>query len=243
MRRSPARSSRSTRRWRVRPSSPTATPTAKATNTVWTRNETRAGARCNDVSEAGGLPRLQLRRHEDRRIRQGHLWVYSNEIDTAATPLKPFAAGDQALLCAASGKPLGVAFVNPHSLICARLLDRHATAALGSEFLRTRLGTALALRERLFDEPFYRLVYGDSDGLPGLVVDRYGEVLVVQIGTAGMERLLDELLAALIELLAPAGILLRNDASVREMEQLPLYTRVAHGSVPELVELCENGVR
>jgi len=195
------------------------------------------------VSDAGALPRLQLRRNEDRRIRHGHHWVYSNEIDTAATPLRQFAAGEQALLTAANGKPLGVAFVNPHSLICARLLDRHADAALGAEFLRERLQSALALRERLFDAPCYRMVYGDSDGLPGLIVDRYGEVLVVQVGSAGMERLEGELVAALVELLSPAGILLRNDASVREMEQLPLYTRVAWGEVPEFLELSENGVR
>lgn len=195
------------------------------------------------MSDAGALPRLQLRRNEDRRIRHGHHWVYSNEIDTAATPLRQFAAGEQALLTAANGKPLGVAFVNPHSLICARLLDRHADAALGAEFLRERLQSALALRERLFDAPCYRMVYGDSDGLPGLIVDRYGEVLVVQVGSAGMERLEGELVAALVELLSPAGILLRNDASVREMEQLPLYTRVAWGEVPEFLELSENGVR
>ena len=195
------------------------------------------------MSDAGALPRLQLRRNEDRRIRHGHHWVYSNEIDTAATPLRQFAAGEQALLTAANGKPLGVAFVNPHSLICARLLDRHADAALGAEFLRERLQSALALRERLFDAPCYRMVYGDSDGLPGLIVDRYGEVLVVQVGSAGMERLEGELVAALVELLSLAGILLRNDASVREMEQLPLYTRVAWGEVPEFLELSENGVR
>jgi 23S rRNA (cytosine1962-C5)-methyltransferase len=195
------------------------------------------------VTDAAELPRLQLRRHEDRRIRQGHHWVYSNEVDTVATPLREFAPGDQALLCTAGGKPLGVAFVNPHSLICARLLERRAAQALGADFLHARLRRALALRERLFDEPFYRLVYGDSDGLPGLVVDRYGEVLVLQVGTAGMERLIEELVVALVELLAPAGILLRNDASVREMEQLPLYTRVAYGAVPGVLELRENGVR
>jgi len=195
------------------------------------------------VNESGTLRRLQLRRHEDRRIRQGHHWVYSNEVDNAATPLRDFAPGEQALLCAAGGKPLGVAFVNPHSLICARLLARHVAQPLGADFLRGRLRAALALRDRLFDEPFYRLVYGDSDGLPGLVVDRYGEQLVLQVGTAGMERMLDEVVAALVELLAPAGILIRNDASVREMEQLPLYTRPAWGAVPEFIELRENGVR
>jgi 23S rRNA (cytosine1962-C5)-methyltransferase len=195
------------------------------------------------MSAAEELPRLQLRRGEDRRIRQGHQWVYSNEVDTTATPLGQFAPGEQGLLCAAGGRPLGVVCVNPHSLICARLLDRRGHGALGADFLRARLRAALALRERLFEEPFYRLVYGDSDGLPGLIADRYGEVLVLQIGTAGMERLLGELVGALVELVAPAGILLRNDTSVREMEQLPLYTRVAWGEVPEFLELRENGAR
>lgn len=195
------------------------------------------------MSNAAGLPQLQLRRGEERRIRHGHPWVYSNEIDTAATPLKAFTPGAQALLVAANGRPLGVAFVNPHSLICARLLERDAACALGRDFLHARLSAALVLRERLFAEPFYRLAYGDSDGLPGLIVDRYGGLLVVQVGTAGMEVLLDEVIAVLVELLAPEGILLRNDTPVRVMEQLPLYTRIAWGTVPDVVELCENGAR
>lgn len=195
------------------------------------------------MSSAAGLPRLQLRRGEERRIRHGHPWVYSNEVDTAATPLKAFAPGAQALLVAANGRPLGVAFVNPHSLICARLLERDAACVLGRDFLHERLNAALALRERLFAEPFYRLAYGDSDGLPGLIVDRYAGLLVVQIGTAGMEALLDEIITVLVGLLAPQGILLRNDTPVRVMEQLPLYTRIAWGEVPDVFELRENGAR
>jgi len=191
----------------------------------------------------GSLPPLQLRRHEDKRIRHGHGWVYSNEIDTAATPLKAYQPGDQAQLLAASGRALGVVMVNPHSLICARLLVREGGTALGRDFLHQRLAQALALRERLYARPFYRLAYGDSDGLPGLVIDRYGDQLVVQVGTAGMEKLLTELVEALAGLLAPRGILLRNDASVRELEQLPSYTRVAWGEVPPRLELEENGVR
>lgn len=189
------------------------------------------------------LAPLQLRRHEDRRVRQGHTWIYSNEIDTDATPLKGFQAGDQALLQGASGRPLGVALVNPHSLICARLIHRDGTEAVGAALIEARLAAALRLRERLFSQPFYRLAYGDSDGLPGLVVDRFGEHLVVQVGTAGMERLLPEVIAALDMLLKPAGILLRNDTAVRTLEQLPVYTRVAHGEIPEFLELEEHGAR
>lgn len=194
------------------------------------------------MNEPSTLPPLQLRRNEDRRIRQGHHWVYSNEVDNAATPLKAFQPGDQALLVSAAGKPLGVVYVNPHSLICARVIDRHRAEPIGREVIFSRLRTALALRERLFDAPFYRLAYGDSDGLPGLVVDRYGSTLVVQIGTAGMEALLEDIVAALVAVCDPRGILLRNDASVRELEQLPLYTRVAWGEVPDQIELRENGV-
>jgi 23S rRNA (cytosine1962-C5)-methyltransferase len=189
------------------------------------------------------LRRLALRRHEDRRLRQGHSWVYSNEVDTAATPLRDFQPGEQAVLCDASGRVLGVAFVNPHSLICARLARRGDETPVGRDWLQERLGAALVLRERWFPQPFYRLAYGDSDGLPGLVVDRYGDDLVVQVGTAGMESLLPEVIEVLSALLAPRGILLRNDTSVRELEQLPAYTRVAAGEVPEFLALEENGAR
>ena len=184
---------------------------------------------------------LALRRHEDRRLRQGHSWVYSNEVDTDATPLRGFQPGDQAVLLSASGRPLGVALVNPHSLICARLVDRDGSHPIGAELIERRLACALRLRERLFDRPCYRLVYGDSDGLPGLVADRFGEHLVLQVGTAGMERLLPEVLSALGSLLKPAGILLRNDTAVRALEQLPEYTRVAQGEIPAFLRVEENG--
>lgn len=186
---------------------------------------------------------LALRRHEDRRLRQGHSWVYSNEVDTAATPLRDFEPGEQALLQDASGRPVGVAFVNPHSLICARLARRGDATPVGRDWLHERLGSALALRERFFARPFYRLAYGDSDGLPGLVVDRYGDCLVLQVGTAGMERLLPAVVEVLGTLLAPRGILLRNDTAVRELEQLPAYTQVAAGDVPEFLAVEENGAQ
>ncbi len=189
------------------------------------------------------LAPLQLRRHEDRRLRQGHAWVYSNEIDTDATPLKAFEPGDQALLLSASGRPMGVVLVNPHSLICARLIHRDGTEPVGAALIEERLAAALRLRERLFDRPYYRLVYGDSDGLPGLVVDRFGEHLVLQVGTAGIERLLPEVLAALTSLVKPAGILLRNDTAVRALEQLPVYTQVAQGEIPAFLCVEENGTR
>lgn len=187
------------------------------------------------------LPALHLNPHAERRLRAGHLWVYSNEVDTARSSLKSFEAGQQVAVHAANGKPLGVAYVNPHTLICARLISRDHV--LDKSLLVHRFNIALALRERLFPDPCYRLVYGDSDALPGLVVDRYGDYLVVQINTAGMERVADDIVTALCQVLKPRGILLKNDSRVRAAEALPEYVRVAHGEVPELVELTENGCR
>ncbi|WJW75891.1 class I SAM-dependent rRNA methyltransferase [Thiohalobacter sp. IOR34] len=188
------------------------------------------------------LPALRLKKREERRLRAGHLWVYSNEVDTARTPLSAFEPGQPVEIQQAGGKPLGTGYVNPHSLICARLVSRDPRHVLGRSLLVHRLNIALALRERLHATPCYRLVYGESDGLPGLVVDRYGDWLSVQIGTAGMERVRDAVVEALDKVLRPRGMVLRNDAPVREQEGLERYVEVL-GEVPETVELVENGCR
>ena len=124
-------------------------------------------------------PSLRLKKHEDRRLRSGHAWVYSNEVDVKQSPLGNFEPGDVVQVEDARGKPLGMASVNPATLICARLYSRRVPQALDQAFLVKRLRQALALRELAFTQPFYRLVYGESDGLPGLVVDRFDAVLVI----------------------------------------------------------------
>lgn len=187
------------------------------------------------------FPPLHLKPHAERRLKTGHLWIYSNEIDTERSPLKQFEPGQQTQVLAANGKPLGIAYVNPHTLIAARLVSRDH--ALDKSLLVHRLNIALALRERVFPNPCYRLVYGDGDLLPGLVVDRFGDYLVVQLNTAGMERAREEIVAALAQVVKPRGILLKNDSRVRAGEQLPDYVEVAFGEVPEQVELIENGCR
>ncbi len=189
------------------------------------------------------LPSLRLKANAERRLRAGHLWVYSNEIDTAATPLSLFHAGDQAILEASNGKALGVVAVSPQNLICARLLSRDVKHPLDKSLLVHRLNVALSLREQLFDKPFYRLVYGDSDFLPGLVVDRFGDYLVVQMASATMENHKQDLIEALIKVLKPAGILLKNDSNARDAEGLARYIETAHGQVPEWIALEENGVK
>ncbi|NQD78928.1 class I SAM-dependent rRNA methyltransferase [Pseudomonas seleniipraecipitans] len=189
------------------------------------------------------LPSLRLKANADRRLRAGHLWVYSNEIDVAATPLNAFGPGDQAILEAAGGKPLGIVAVSPNNLICARLLSRDVQHVLDKSLLVHRLNVALSLRERLFDKPCYRLVFGDSDLLPGLVVDRFFDILVVQLASAAMERHKDDVLAALIQVVKPSGILLKNDSAARDAEGLERYVDTAFGVVPEWVALEENGVK
>ena len=188
-------------------------------------------------------PELFLKKNEDKRLRQGHLWVFSNEIDTKRSPLEQFEAGDLVIVNDSGGKALGVAYINPHALICARLLSRKPNSNIGKKFFKERLSQALALRQRLFDKPFYRLVFGESDGLPGLVIDRYDGVLSVQITTAGMERQKQLLVEALTELLQPDAILLKNDNSQRQLEKLSLEPELAFGKLPERLLIEENNTR
>ncbi|MNJ29067.1 Ribosomal RNA large subunit methyltransferase I [compost metagenome] len=133
--------------------------------------------------------------------------------------------------------------MSPNNLICARLLSRDAKLALDKSLLVHRINVALSLRERLFDKPFYRLVYGDSDLLPGLVVDRFGDILVVQLASATMEQHKDDVIAALVQVLKPTGILFKNDSAARDAEGLNRYVETVFGLVPEWVALEENGVK
>ncbi|HCB12900.1 MAG TPA: RlmI/RlmK family 23S rRNA methyltransferase, partial [Gammaproteobacteria bacterium] len=142
----------------------------------------------NPVSSTEFAP-LRLRKNEDRRLRAGHLWIYSNEIDVEATPLRNFQPGQPVTIQASNGQFMGTGYINPHVLLCARLVSRDIEHPLSPSLLVHRLNVALSLRERIYERPFYRLVYGEGDGLPGLIVDRYGDLCVVQITTAGMERL------------------------------------------------------
>ncbi len=188
------------------------------------------------------LPELVLKSQADRRLKRGHLWIYSNEVDVQKTPLKAFEVGQQAQVLSHSGRSLGVATLNPNTLICGRLVSRDIKYPLDKSLLVHRIKQALALRQMCFAEPYYRLVYGDSDLLPGLVVDRFGDYLVVQLSTAGMDAVKNEVVDALQQCLRPTAILLRNDHSARDLEGLPHYVE-AIGDMPEAVELIENGTR
>jgi len=185
---------------------------------------------------------LRLKKREDKRLLAGHLWVFSNEIDTAITPIKGIDAGAAVTIENANGKFLCHAYANPASLITARVTSRRLSRPFDEALLHSRLARALALRERRYPEPWYRLVHSEGDFLPGLVVDRYDDILVVQINTAGMEVLREAIITALQALLRPKAVYLRNDASVRDLEHLPKYREWVVGDAVEQLSIRENGL-
>jgi 23S rRNA (cytosine1962-C5)-methyltransferase len=192
------------------------------------------------------IPVLKLKRGEDRRLRAGHLWIFSNEIDTAATPLTQFEPGSAVQVFSDREQFLGFAYVNPRTLIAARIVGRDPAYPLDGSLLVHRLRVALALREKLYREPYYRLVYGESDGLPGLVLDRYGDVVVGQSGTAGIDRLRAEIEAAVEKVLHAQTFVWKNDSGARELEGLDkhvgIYADGVWAGCPAEVSIREQGV-
>jgi 23S rRNA (cytosine1962-C5)-methyltransferase len=182
---------------------------------------------------------LRLKRGEERRLVAGHLWVFSNEIDTAATPLTAFAAGEIAALRSHRDAFLGFACVNPHALICARILSRDERQPVDAALIEARLRAALALRTRLGIATHCRWVFGESDLLPGLVLDRYGDVVVGQIATAGMEALKGDIEAAVRTVVNPRCLYWKNDSAARELEHLPSYSQAAFGEAPHTITATE----
>jgi len=187
-------------------------------------------------------PVVKLLPGRHRRAQTGHPWIFSNEvaIDAAARALAP---GEVVAVESAGGDSLGAAFYNPHSLIALRLLGASAAAPVDADFLADRLSRALALRQALYERPYYRLVHAEADRLPGLVADRYGDVLVLQLNAAGMDRLMEPVLAAVERVVAPKSVLLRNDGGGRALEGLEDSVRFATGGFEGPLELEENGLR
>ncbi|MFZ0694284.1 MAG: class I SAM-dependent methyltransferase, partial [Alphaproteobacteria bacterium] len=184
-------------------------------------------------------PTLSLLTGRHKRLISGHPWIFSNEVvmDAAAKSLPP---GSLVTVAAADGRRLGTASFNSHSLIAGRMLSSDPDVQIDARFFEARLRSALALRDSLYDRPFYRAVHSEADNLPGLIADRFGDVLGVQINTAGMERCLDMLMEAFDAVFAPRAIVLRNDSGVRVLEGLEKYVRVAKGEVSPPIEVEEG---
>ncbi len=187
------------------------------------------------------LPVIRLQPNRQKRVAVGHPWVYSNEIvmDAAA---KGLPAGGLVQFQTSNGQPLGVGCFHPQQLICGRLYTRDTTP-IDQDWFTAQFRTALALREKLFPQPYYRLIHAEADGMPGLIVDRYGDHVIAQLNSAGMDLQQTAILGALETVLAPQTIILRNDSAMRLQEGLPQNVIIAKGTPPQRIELQENGLR
>jgi len=183
---------------------------------------------------------ITLKKNADRRVRRGHLWVFSNEIGSpSVAELEP---GSIHEMYDAAGEFIATVYVNPSSLIAARILSRKKVD-IDRAFFLGRLEEALALRKLICSgRESYRVIFSESDFVPGLIVDRYGSYLVVQSLTAGIDQHIEEISEALVEALSPEGIYLRNDSPFRTLEGLPEEKRVIHGSVPDEVTIVTDGL-
>jgi 23S rRNA (cytosine1962-C5)-methyltransferase len=181
---------------------------------------------------------VHLKPKEDRRVLRGHPWVFSNELQKIPEGAVP---GEVVDVLDASGRFVGRGYMNPRSLITVRILTRKQEE-IDVDFLRRRISAARALRVSLGFGESYRALYSEGDGLPGLIVDKYADTLVLQALTAGIDRLLDDIIAALKEEYSPDAVVLRNDASSRELEGLTQETRVVLGSVAGPVVIEESGI-
>lgn len=185
-------------------------------------------------------PTVRLNKGGGSRLLRGHPWGFSNEIEM--TPeTKALAPGSVVAVETRAGEGVGLAHLNPHSLIALRMLDRTAERTIDSAWVAERLSQALAWRRRLFDSPYYRVVHAEADGLPGLIVDRYGDVVVLQANSAGMDRMLPAVVEAVRDVLVPAAIVLRNDSPVRKLEGLGEEVRLVEGTVPDPALVSEGG--
>ena len=142
----------------------------------------------------------------------------------------------------AGGEKLGIAAFNPHSLIAARIMSTRLDVSIDTAFFASRVGHALRLRSLLYDAPFYRLIHSEADGLPGLIVDRYGDVVVCQLNTAGMNDMVAPLLAALNDELGSSAVVFRRDSRVRTLEGLARDEPIVEGTIDGPIALEESGV-
>ena len=185
------------------------------------------------------IVRLQPQRH--KRALGGHPWIYSNELvmDPETKAIEP---GSIVEFRAHDKRFIGNGSFNPHCLIAGRIFSWQMTDQINGDWIFARLKDALTLRDKIIPDPFYRLVHAEADRLPGLIIDRFGDHLSVQVNTAGMEKLEAYLIDALKKLLKPETITLRNDSAARLMEGLKRETKIVHGKLKGPIEIRENGL-
>lgn len=185
------------------------------------------------------LPTLIIRSKALQRLQTGHPWIYANELARTQKQCEP---GQLVNVKTGDGEWVGRGYYNSRSVIAVRLLTRK-DVSIDEDFLDQKIQAAQALREKLLHrEEAYRLVFGEADGLPGLIIDRYGSILVTQFLTAGMDRLSDLILKVLINRFNPTAIVARNDAPSRKLEGLPVEKKLLHGELPASVIISKNGL-
>lgn len=183
------------------------------------------------------MSRVVVNRRGANRIRSGHLWVYRTDVNTSGA-----ASGDIVEVRGGRGELLGMAFYSHESQIALRMLSLRGEA-FDAGFWKRKLESALEIREELDSRTeAYRWFHGESDGIPSLIIDRYGDYVVIQTLSQGTERLKETFVHLIVDLIQPKGILERNDPQVRRLEGLPLIKRSIHGDVPHSLTVRENGV-
>lgn len=181
-----------------------------------------------------------LQRSRKKRLEQGHPWVFKNEIETVEGEPVP---GGLVEIMDYRRRYLATGYYNPASQITVRVVSYTPLTEMDTSFFVRRFTECLKHRERFVNESSYRLVYGEADFLPGLIVDKFGDVLVVQLLTLGMDRCREQIVTALTEVLRPVGIYERSDVSVRQMEGLEQVKGAIYGEPPRYVTVTENGLK
>ncbi len=184
-------------------------------------------------------PIVKLLPGRHKRLKSGHPWIFSNEVASSNSDTK-IEPGSAVTIVGDNGEVYGTALFNPHSLVAGRVVSATGDTGLDEAFFRDRIGRALVLRDRLFDEPFYRLVHAEADGLPGLIIDRYGDAVVLQLNSAGMDLRRAVIVDALDAILAPEMIVLRNDSQSRVQEGLPQGVEIHRGDEKARIAIREN---
>jgi len=182
---------------------------------------------------------LLLKKDAVKEIHRGNPWVWRGMIEMNSE-LETAEPGALVQIMDNKAKPLGVGYLNPENILACRVLSLQANATINQQFFYNAFKAALQKREKLFAQPFYRLAHSESDNLPGLVVDRFGDIIVCQTSTAGMEKLKPLWLPALQELLNPKAIILRDDVPARKKEGLIVGVSVYFGQVPEYTQVKEH---
>ena len=184
------------------------------------------------------MANVYLNKNREQRVLSGHPWVFRSDIGEVQGDHVP---GGVVRVLSARHKFLGMAVYNPQSQISLRMLSRR-DESINSAWIHARVKRAIDYRRHFADLKSCRLIFAESDGLPAVIADAFGDVIVLQVLCLGMERFKQDIVDALVEELHPMGIWERSDVPVRELEGMEQVTGLLYGEVPDKIEMVENGV-